>query len=294
MRGTRIVGIALVAMATGAAAPAAQAGVIVGTPRADRIVATPAADIIYAGSGDDTINDVGNGDVVYAGSGRDTIQTLPIVRVSGIVVDGNVGNDTIRSAGGKIDDATLAGGSGDDKIVLRGCRNHVRGGSGNDSYENLELCPTPDPGTVEMGNGADTVNTFMATRISGGNGDDSVRTRFPGSVFAGSGNDFVRFDLGGSADVHLGAGADKLDLSSSTANKVFGNSGHDHVYGRPSNSFIDTQSGDDLIELAHHAKGNALDGGGNRDVARIDSTNTGTTCKAIERVLGPDGNPRKC
>jgi Ca2+-binding RTX toxin-like protein len=293
MRRTKLIGALVVALATMVVTPFAEAAELVGTPGADRIIATPMPDVIYAGSGDDSIVHVGSGDVVYAGSGRDVIQMAPGT-VTGAVVDGNVGNDTFRANAGKVFDSTLIGGSGKDLITVPGCRNEVTLGSGKDRYENPEACPVPDSGTVDGGDDNDTISVLVSSRISGGNGHDHVMSRFPGTVVAGSGNDLVRLNLGGDAQIFLGAGNDETRFTNSANNTLYGDSGQDKIIGRTSNSHIDTQSGEDRIELDPRAKNNTLDGGANYDSARLAATNTGTTCRSLETILGPDGDPREC
>jgi Ca2+-binding RTX toxin-like protein len=248
--------------------------------------------VIYAKSGDDTITGVGSGDVVYASSGNDTI-VLDAGAVGGVVIDANVGDDYV-AGGAAVDNSFVNLGSGGDYLLLDGCGNRVLGGSGNDEYENHASCSGSDPGTLDLGNGDDVAWVEHAGLAALGNGNDSLTTQSPRVVNAGSGNDVVRFDGGGDATVYLAAGNDRLLLGGASLVTAFGNSGQDEVAGTFDDSVINTESGEDVIELLGSSSGNRLAGGGNRDLARLAPASSGTSCTSLERIVDLDGDPRAC
>ena len=284
--------VAAAALLAGAA-PAVAANVISGTPQRDVIWATAAADVIFAGSGDDKINNLGSGDVVWAGSGNDTITVAPLAELSGIVIEGNVGNDRVEAAGAVFENSYVNGDSGNDTILLNGCGNRVVAGTGNDRYENRRVC-VGSGDNASLGNGDDTVVVHYARSVLLGNGNDTLRTIFPRLVEAGSGADFVRFDQGGNAEVGLGAGNDRLQLATTDGLTVFGSGGTDLVTGRGSRNRINTQSGADQVDLPTRSFDNVLDGGPNRDLVRLTDKESRTTCVSVETVTDFGGNQRDC
>lgn len=285
--------VALAAVSVTSAAGSAPTNVINGSAGNDVLTATSAPDVIYAKGGNDTIRGVGSGDVVYAGSGDDTIVLDADARAGGLVIDANAGDDVVSGASGA-DDSVINLGSGADTLLLDGCRNRVLGGSGNDEYRNGESCSDAEPGWFDLGNGDDAASVWHSSRATLGNGHDSLTTRFPGTVHAGSGNDFVRFAQGGDATVYLAAGNDRLRLDGAHTVRAFGNSGQDHVFGSFDASVINTESGEDVIELYSLSTDNVLNGGPNHDLARLSDASSGSLCLRLERVVDLAGDPRTC
>jgi Ca2+-binding RTX toxin-like protein len=283
---SKLIGI-LVVGAIGASmtssAGTAPLNVIYGTGGHDKIAATPAADVIYAKSGNDTITGVGSGDVVYASSGNDKV-FFEVAAVDNVLVDTNVGHDTIESTG-IVNNAFINAGSGNDTIKVNGCGTWLAGESGNDKYTNNASCPLA-PNRANVGNGNDEVVLYNATDVHLGNGNDKLTTSLPGNIGASDGNDRITLQGGGYATVTLGVGHDTLDLIGSRAVSVVASNGDDKVSIRGGGDHvIDGQGGNDTIEISEFGANNDLRGGTGRDKARLATNSSGTTCDSIENVV---------
>jgi Ca2+-binding RTX toxin-like protein len=282
----RVVGILVIALA--AASMASSAGtaplnVIYGTGGHDKIAATPAADVIYAKSGNDTITGLGSGDVVYASSGNDKISFEPLTAVDNVLVDTNVGHDTIESTG-YVTNAFINSGSGNDTVKVNGCGITYAGESGNDKYTNNATCLLTN--SANVGNGNDEVVLLQATNVHLGNGNDKLTTSTPGAVGASDGNDRITFQGGGYADVTLGVGHDQVELIGSRGVTIVGSNGDDKVFIRGGGDHVvHGQGGNDTTEISELGAHNALFGGIGRDKARLATGTSGTTCDSIENVV---------
>jgi Ca2+-binding RTX toxin-like protein len=284
-RSYRVVGvlvIALVAASMASSAGTAPLNVIYGTGGHDKIAATPAADVIYAKSGNDTITGLGSGDVVYASSGNDRV-SFEVAPVDNVLVDTNVGHDTIE-APGFVTNASINSGSGNDTVKVNGCAISYAGESGNDKYTNNAACSTPN--SANVGNGNDEVVLLNATNVHLGNGNDKLTTSTPGAVGASDGNDRITFQGGGFALVTLGVGHDTVDLIGAHAVTVVGSNGDDRVSIRGGGDHVvHGQGGNDTTEISELGADNALFGGMGRDKARLAAASSGTTCDSIENVV---------
>ena len=295
-RSSRIVGffvVAFVGATMASAAGTAPLNVMYGTGGHDHIAATPAADVIYAKSGNDTITGVGTGDVVYASSGNDKVSFEPLAAVNNVLIDTNVGHDTIESTG-VVDNAFVNSGSGNDTIKLNGCGHTIAGESGNDKYTNNASCLL-SPSNANVGNGNDEVVLLNATNIHLGNGNDKLTTSTPGAVGASDGNDRITFQGGGYALVTLGVGHDIVELIGSHAVTVVGSNGDDRVSIRGGGDHVvHGQGGNDTTEISEFGAHNALFGGTGRDKARLAAQSSGTTCESIENVVDWSHHHRAC
>jgi Ca2+-binding RTX toxin-like protein len=295
-RSYRFVGIVLIAVVSASLASAAGSAplnAIYGTGGHDKIAATPAADVIYAKSGNDTITGVGTGDLVYASSGNDKVSFEPLAAVDNVLVDTNVGHDTIESTGA-VTNAQINAGSGNDTIKVSGCGISLAGESGNDKYTNLATCPFA-PNSANVGNGNDEIVLLDATNIHLGNGNDKLTTSMPGAVGASDGNDRITFQGGGWALVTLGVGHDTLDLIGSRAVTVVASNGDDRISIRGGGDHVvNGQGGNDTTEISEFGADNDLHGGTGRDKARLAANSSGTTCDSIENVVDWSHHHRTC
>ena len=167
------------------------------------------ADTVIGGSGRDTI--VGNAaaDSLRAGSGRE------------MLVSGS-GTDTLRGGSGA---DTLLGG-GQSSIVAGSGRTTIQAGLGSSSYTGVPH------DTVQAGSGRDSItlgygnNTVYAPKsggsatINAGTGSDTI---YGPSAFQGS--ETINSSMGGHTTLNLGSGAVTYNLSSKSADTVFGGQG---------------------------------------------------------------------
>lgn len=295
-RSSRIVGILVIAVAGGSLASAggsASLNVMYGTGGHDTIAATPAADVIYAKSGNDTITGVGTGDVVHASSGNDKVFFEPLGVATNVLVDTNVGHDTIESTG-IVSGGAINSGSGNDVINVSGCAITLAAESGNDKYTNVAVC-APGANSTSVGNGSDEVTQVSAGLIHLGNGNDKLTTSYVGSVVGSSGNERITINTGWGASVQLGAGHDLLELVGAHGATVVASNGNDRVLIRGGDGHVvHGQSGNDTTEISELGAGNALFGGAGRDKARLADDSSGTTCNSIENVVDWAHHHRSC
>ena len=96
---SRVLAIALVAVAAGVVAhPAQAANVLGGTNRADTINGSAAADILFGRGGADTIHGNGGNDILFGGGGADHVVGGSVSDT--IIDDDSVGTDTIQPGRG--------------------------------------------------------------------------------------------------------------------------------------------------------------------------------------------------
>ncbi|MGG7604562.1 DUF4214 domain-containing protein [Massilia sp. BKSP1R2A-1] len=205
---------------------------VTGTSGADRIHGSELADTISGGAGNDTLYGYGGddilsggdepvrpgvyGDALYGGDGND-------------ILNGNGGSDQLYGEGGNDKlyggadrdylnggggDDLLEGGDGDDSLYDDAGANIMRGGEGND-FLSSQLGAS---GTLEGGNGNDTLVGRGSVSFDGGAGDDTIRIILEGSdattgtAEGGTGNDRFEFFWRQPADARLvvrgGSGTD--------------------------------------------------------------------------------------
>jgi Ca2+-binding RTX toxin-like protein len=236
---------------------------IVGTSKSDRIVVSS------------------DGTNVTATFNKATF-TSPLAGITSISIDGAGGNDRIDIAGSVALDATITGGSGNDRI---------HGGAGIDDI------------TGDAGN----------DWLWGGDGDDSLD--------AGAGNDHVFGELGadtmlagaGNDEMDGGAGNDNLDGEAGHDrlrgglgdDLIFGGAGKDQLRGDDGNDFLDGGddkdhllggNGDDILlggagndQLDGGAGSNQLDGGEGTDKLK-NGTEVDLSAVLLAPLTGPLGS----
>jgi Ca2+-binding RTX toxin-like protein len=166
---------------------------------------------------------------------------------------GKAGDDyiSLQNVFGRVDDAVLRGGRGNDTILLNGAE--IFSAYVHDNIEIETATSTPDPGlggpgpTVLGGGGDDTIRTAsMDDEIHGGPGNDSIR--------AGAGNDMVFGDEGddtiqgeeGTDGLYGGPGNDHLDGGEGD-DRLFGNAGSDTLIGGAGIDFLKGGTGQDWM-----------------------------------------------
>lgn len=236
--------------------------------------------VLNAGRGNDliTINDVDNVGamqiLVNGELGEDTVigsgASLGLVR---LLIDGGDGEDSLT---GTDDNDTILGGDGNDLIAGGGGNDTLRGGDGADVIDggagndlvqgegrNDSLLGSNGEDTIEGGNGNDT--------IAGGAGDDSAA--------GGFGNDFVNGEAG-----------DDIILGDEGFDKVIGGAGNDTVDGGRNNDTILGSSGNDKLR-GDHGEDLIVGGGGSDTISGGDGNDTidsGTGADAIDAGDGDD------
>lgn len=169
----------------------------------------------------------GQPDTVIGGSGRDTIV-------------GNAGTDSLKAGSGREYVAsgggkdTISGGSGHDTLVGGG-QSSIVAGSGHTTIQagvgSSAFAGTPHD-TVQAGSGKDIItlgygnNTVYAPKnggsatINAGTGSDTIY-----GPSANKGAETINSNMGGHTTFNLGSGAVTYNLSSKSADTVFGGQG---------------------------------------------------------------------
>ena len=173
----------------------------------------PATDTVTVGG------DVLGGDG-SATDGNNQIWVLGGAHVSGKVAGGN-GNDTIVLNGARAGVAgAIEGGEGNDTIALmQGTVASVAGGAGND---NISLSGAAVGGAIDAGDGNNivTLSAGTAGSVSAGAGVDTITlagAAISGAIDSGAGNDIINLTSGTVAGgVNAGDGADTLNVAGAT------------------------------------------------------------------------------
>ncbi|MHC9084629.1 autotransporter outer membrane beta-barrel domain-containing protein [Luteimonas sp. RIT-PG2_3] len=173
----------------------------------------PATDAVTVGG------DVLGGDGT-ATDGNNQIWVLGGAHVSGKVAGGN-GNDTIVLNGATAAvDGAIEGGEGNDTIALmQGTVASVAGGAGND---NISLSGAAVSGEIDAGEGNNivTLSAGTAGSVSAGAGVDTITlagAAISGAINSGAGNDIINLTSGTVAGgVNAGDGADTLNVAGAT------------------------------------------------------------------------------
>jgi Ca2+-binding RTX toxin-like protein len=316
---------------------------LVGGSGNDSLYGDAAADLLLGGAGDDTLfggdgadrlegaagNDqlrgqVGNDDL-WGGIGDDTLLggdgddflnggTDSGVLGSADTVDGEAGNDTIRTQGKESEFDSIQGGLGLDRLisidssttpmdlVFNGFDSKTNGieyifgngarFTGNNSGNTLDFRRDLNGNSfVDMSGvpaidgcaGDDTIyGTALAETILGNSGNDIIYS-FKGNdvVYGGAGNDFI---YGGEESDKL-YGGDGID-------RLFGEVGNDSLYGEGGADIIDAGDGDDMLDGGADDTsgatpiGDTLLGGGGNDIYR--TRNRDSEFDSIDAGAGED------
>ena len=193
---------------------------IVGTTNSDNIVGSDENDRIWGLTGNDFID---------GGRGSD-------------ILDGGAGDDVLTTTGG---DASgfdeLTGGAGDDRLVFNFVGGAARGGEGIDTL------------VADLSNQQDAV-VFSAAQGHAYWGDPTVSDNhlyFTDverlNLQTGAGNDVIDASGFAFANIHAGAGNDKI-VAGAGNDQISGGAGHDHIWGGGGADEIRGGSGNDIID----------------------------------------------
>jgi len=256
---------------------------------------------INAGGGDDsvTILPIDTGFTaaieVEGGSGNDTVNAAAIA--SGLLVNGDAGNDTITGGSGN---DTLNGGDDDDLLSGGGGNDTINGGTGTDTIaESGDVDFTIDASSL-TGVGTDQFSDIEQASLTGGDSANTIdASLFTGSVTvtAGAGNDTVIgsdnddqiFGDGDNDSLVGGLGNDTLN-GGADDDEVFGGEGDDFVLGGAGSDTLDGENGNDDIrgqasdDLLIGGQGDdTIDGGDGTD-SLIESGNVDFTLTDVSLV----------
>ena len=167
-------------------------------------------------------------------AGTDDVITANVL--ADFTINGNGGNDVVRTAGGN---DTITTGSGNDVIAAGNGNNTVTAGDGTNAVTTGSGDDTITTGTgadvVNSGSGNDIITTGGGNdRINSGGGNDSIKS--------GGGNDRI-ISGGGNDKVNAGTGNDRITAGGGI-DALIGGGGHDtFVYAR----LADARLGADTI-----------------------------------------------
>ncbi|MDA8587016.1 Ig-like domain-containing protein [Rhodobacteraceae bacterium] len=265
----------------------------------DQIFGT--GDSFIGGSGDDQITARATraGSIIDAGEGNDNIfiQSTQSVSSEGVLILGDIGNDTIRS--GQLDD-TIDGGSDNDTISADAGADSVTGGGGTDTIDGGLGNDTIDGGddgdelrggagddVIEGGEGDDIAvysGVFDDYELTAGQNNFTIRDLRASSVdgedtvsgverlrFADGENDVLTLLDGGDVDGTPGDDVGVFRLTGTVANDILrGFAGNDELEGLDGNDLL--QGGPDNDTLIGGIGDDTLEGGAGIDIAIFSST----------------------
>jgi len=273
----------------------------------DNLVSNGGSDTLLGGSGNDSLNDIGDNaggdDAIDGGTGNDQILVGfgdDSIRGGGDVDSAvlSVGNDTVRlddvANDGRPGEAknvhsdleSVNGGTGNDTLVGNAGANQLRGGPGIDTID-----AGPGDDVVEGGTGSDD--------LAGGAGRDRVdypevaaqRISLDGVRDDGAPGelDKVHADV---EDVAAGAGDDTL-IGSGAANRLDGGPGADRIEGGAGEDELLGGPGADTL-LARDGLRETIDCGADSDTGEGDTTDELAGCEAValstELIADADGD----
>lgn len=248
---------------------------------ADRIVINTTGSVggVQGNLGDDLIYVVGSSTVagnVEGNEGSNQIRigglgALPdgsVPTTDSVTVDGDVlggdgaatdGSNQIWVLGGAHVLGKVAGGSGDDRIVLNGATAAI-------------------DGAIEGGDGNDTIALMQGTvaSVAGGAGDDTISlsgATVGGAIDAGEGNNAITLSAGSANSVSAGAGADTITLSGATIS-----------------GGINSGAGDDIINLAGGTVAGDVNAGAGADTLNVAGANFTLGSTKLDGGAAGEGN----
>ncbi len=318
----------------GLTATIAGTGVLVGTAGNDVIVGAGAADHIMGAGGDDTICGLGGRDIIDDGAGADYVSgggaadvlNQPAAPDAGDVIDGGPGKDKVSYASrtnsvyvtlddddddgatgegdtitatveivlGGIDDDTLVGSSGNNRLYGNGGDDTLDGGAGNDYLTgstgddtlkggagNDRVLGGGDDDTVDEGAGASGTDV-----VKGGGGSDTVSyadrsavvtIMLNGDAVSGAAGEndrvlTVEGAIGGSrSDTIVGHTTPDTLIGGVGNDDISGGVGNDDITGDAGNDTLNGDSGNDHLDSQDGVDGNdTVDGGPGKDTAVVD------------------------
>lgn len=290
-------------------------------------------DYLDAGSGNNTIRGGNGNDEIYAGSGNDLI----ILSSGNHIVEAGAGNDTIQMGDGAFGPGAvndIDAGVGDDLVLIntQNISAEIDGFLGIDTLDfsgiGVALSWLVQYSAADLANVAtrsgQRIEFWEFERLIMHSGNDTINAVSNGFgwipyIDARGGNDILRFDAtapiasGRVADWFGGTGTDTLDLSASTAARVFNmttgqinidtaqasrarefenvttGSGNDSITGSTLGNIIRTGTGNDTVFGG--GGDDSLDGGsGDNALSGGDGNDTLTAGDGRDTLSGGDGN----
>jgi Ca2+-binding RTX toxin-like protein len=157
---------------------------IPGGSRGVNLTGSADAETITTGAGNDTISGNDGADVISSGAGDDTLNGGN----GDDTLNGGDGNDVLN---GGADNDTYNGGAGADEINdTQGTSITVNGGDGDDR---INLSSTAFAGTIDGGNGTDTLTAFNLTNLTSITGVEVLHTS--GTTVTARASQFEAFDI---------------------------------------------------------------------------------------------------
>jgi Ca2+-binding RTX toxin-like protein len=162
--------------------------------------------------GNDTFTINAPSQTIVAGDGNNSIYLNSLQHGGGAdLIEVGGGHDTIQLYGnGTINTHDFAGGS--DSIYMHadfggGAANFIHVRDGNDTVTFLG-----NTGTVQAGNGADSINFTSDGQVSVGSGNDTITFAGAGSIYAGNGADKIVTTTNATMYVNVGNGNDSITI----------------------------------------------------------------------------------
>jgi Ca2+-binding RTX toxin-like protein len=162
--------------------------------------------------GNDTFTINAPSQTIVAGDGNNSIYLNSLQHGGGAdLIEVGGGHDTIQLYGnGTINTQDLAGGS--DSIYMHadfggGAANFIHVHDGNDTITFLG-----NTGTVQAGNGADSINFTGDGQVSVGSGNDTITFAGAGSIYAGDGANKIVTTTNATMYVNVGNGNDSITI----------------------------------------------------------------------------------
>ncbi|MBT5777896.1 MAG: hypothetical protein HOI02_00645 [Rhodospirillaceae bacterium] len=248
---------------------------------------------LAGGDGNDVIH-AGDGDVslISGGDGNDSIVSSE--EFSGTTLDGGIGDDVLRSAGGEGGfNTVLLGGTGNDILIAGGANDQMQGGADDDLYV-FDFDGDSLSATISDSGGSDTLlfnsGVDFASSITVSAGDAFLTFAMPSGGISTidilnqdtSGVEFVQMDIGdGSAttftvqSVLTGGATNDLIVGDSGIETITGNDGHDMLFGNNGADELLGGAGNDFLQ---GGTGNdIIDGGADIDTVDVSNAFSGVT-----------------
>jgi Ca2+-binding RTX toxin-like protein len=194
------------------------------------VTVQPGLALVRGGDGDDTLLGTRGPDLLDGLGGADRL----VGGRDNDVLEGGDGDDTLE--GGPYDDR-LDGGAGADRLLGSSGNDRIFGGPGADVADagtgNDRVHGGPDDDRLDGGSGDD--------RLYGDDGNDFIN----GGVF---GNDLRLVGGAGDDEIHGGRGSDHIVEGNQGNDKLYGESGTEHMLGGDGDDLLDGGAARDLLE----------------------------------------------